>query len=102
MPTGPREPAFLGEFDRETEWQRDTLVNVYSTTKAMTAICAHRLVEQGVLDLDAPVASYWPEFGRAGKETLPVRWLLSHQAGLPAVRTRLPRGALYDWEAMTK
>ena len=89
------------EFDRDDEWQRDTLVNVYSTTKGMTAICAHRLVEQGKLDLDAPVASYWPEFGQAGKQELPVRWLLSHQAGLPAVRKPLPKGALYDWHAMT-
>ncbi len=68
---------------RTREWERDTIVNVYSTTKGMTAICAHRLVEEGRLDLDAPVAKYWPEFAAAGKETLPVRWLLSHQAGLP-------------------
>ena len=89
------------EFDREAEWERDTLVNVYSTTKGMTAICAHRLVEQGKLDLDAPVAAYWPEFAQAGKQELPVRWLLSHKAGLPAVRKPLPHGALYDWETMT-
>ncbi len=89
------------EFDRKDEWQRDTLVNLYSTTKGMTAICAHRLVEQGKLDLDAPVVQYWPEFGKAGKEALPVRYLLSHQAGLPAVRKPLPKGTLYDWDRMT-
>ena len=89
------------EFDRKDEWQRDTLVNVYSTTKGMTAICAHRLIEQGKLDVDAPVAQYWPEFARAGKQDLPVRWLLSHQAGLPALREPLPKGALYDWDVMT-
>jgi CubicO group peptidase (beta-lactamase class C family) len=89
------------EFDRAREWQRDTLVNLYSTTKGMTAICAHRLIEQGKLDLDEPVASYWPEFAAAGKQTLPVRYLLSHQAGLPAVREPLPSGALYDWDVMT-
>lgn len=89
------------EFDREAEWERDTLVNVYSTTKGMTAICANRLVEQGKLDLDAPVAAYWPEFAQAGKQELPVRWLLCHKAGLPAVRKPLPHGALYDWEQMT-
>ena len=89
------------EFDKKDEWQRDTLVNVYSTTKGMTAICAHRLIEQGKLDLDAPVALYWPEFAQAGKQDLPVRWLLSHQAGLPAVRKPLARGSLYDWQAMT-
>jgi CubicO group peptidase (beta-lactamase class C family) len=87
--------------ERTRPWERDTIVNTYSTTKGMTAICAHQLVEQGKLDLDAPVASYWPEFAAAGKEAIPVRWLLSHQAGLPAVRKPLPQGALYDWDAMT-
>jgi CubicO group peptidase (beta-lactamase class C family) len=89
-----------GSPDAEREWERDTLVNTYSTTKGMTAICAHRLVEQGRLDLDAPVAEYWPEFAAAGKETLPVRWLLSHQAGMPAIRRTLPPEALFDWDAM--
>jgi len=58
-------------------WIRDTLVNVYSTTKGLTAICAHRLVDEGKLDIDAPVAKYWPEFAQAGKEKLPVRYLLT-------------------------
>jgi CubicO group peptidase (beta-lactamase class C family) len=84
----------------EREWERDTLVNTYSTTKGMTAICAHRLVEQGRLDLDAPVAAYWPEFAAAGKEEIPVRWLLSHQSGLPAIRRKLPPEALYDWTVL--
>lgn len=82
-------------------WQRDTLVNVYSTTKGVTALAAHRLVDEGKLDLDAPVARYWPEFAQAGKGAVPVRLLLSHRAGLPAVRKLLPNEALYDWEAMT-
>ncbi len=85
---------------RTRPWRRDTLVNVYSTTKGVTAICAHRLVEAGKLDLDAPVARYWPEFAQAGKERIPVRWLLSHQAGLPAVRKPLPQEALYDWPVL--
>jgi CubicO group peptidase (beta-lactamase class C family) len=88
--------------ERTREWERDTLVNTYSTTKGMTAVCAHRLVEQGKLGLDEPVATYWPEFAAAGKQTLPVRYLLSHQAGLPAVRKPLPPDALYDWEVMTR
>ncbi|WP_438485289.1 serine hydrolase domain-containing protein [Streptomyces sp. S186] len=79
-------------------WERDTLVNVYSTTKGMTALCAHLLVDRGELDLDAPVARYWPEFARAGKEALPVRWLLCHRAGLPAPREPLAEGRAYDWE----
>ncbi len=86
--------------DRTREWRHDTIVNTYSTTKGMTAICAHRLVEQGRLDLDAPVATYWPEFASSGKEDLPVRYLLTHQAGLPAIREPLPTEALYDWDAM--
>lgn len=86
---------------RSRPWQRDTLVNVYSTTKGQTALAAHQLVDRGLLDLDAPVARYWPEFAAGGKEDLPVRYLLSHQAGLPAVREPLPPEALYDWEQMT-
>ena len=80
-------------------WARDTIVNTYSTTKGMTALVAHRLVEQGRIDLDAPVAEYWPEFADAGKQDIPVRWLLCHRAGLPAIRETMPDDALYDWDA---
>ncbi len=86
---------------RTRPWTRDTLVNIYSTTKGLAAMCAHRLVDQGKLDLDAPVAKYWPEFAQAGKDKLPVRYLLSHRAGLPAIRKTLPPEALYDWKTMT-
>jgi CubicO group peptidase (beta-lactamase class C family) len=87
---------------RTRPWGRDTLANVYSTTKGMTAICALRLVDEGLLDLDAPVARYWPEFAAAGKGDLPVRHLLTHRAGLAAVRKPLALDALYDWDTMTK
>jgi CubicO group peptidase (beta-lactamase class C family) len=87
---------------RTRPWKPDTIVNVYSTTKGMTAICANRLAEQGKLDLDAPVARYWPEFARAGKERIPVRWLLSHQAGVPALSKTVPREGRYDWRYMTE
>jgi CubicO group peptidase (beta-lactamase class C family) len=87
---------------RTRPWERDTLVNVYSTTKGMTALCAHRLADRGELDLDAPVARYWPEFAAANKESIPVRFLLNHRAGLAAVRSPLPPEALYDWGAMTR
>src|SRR5262245_24923554 len=87
---------------RTKPWRKDTLVNVYSTTKGMTALCAQRLIDAGRLDLDAPVARYWPEFAAAGKGEVPVRWLLSHQAGLAAVRQPLPAEALYDWDAMCR
>ncbi|WP_241777885.1 serine hydrolase domain-containing protein, partial [Streptomyces sp. CT34] len=84
--------------DRSRAWERDTLVNVYSTSKGMTALCAHLLADRGELDLDAPVVRYWPEFGQAGKEDIPVRWLLSHRAGLIAPREPLSPGRAYDWE----
>jgi CubicO group peptidase (beta-lactamase class C family) len=74
---------------RSRAWQQDTLVNVFSTTKGITALCAHILVDRGQLDLDAPVASYWPEFAQAGKDKIPVRYLLSHQAGLAGARQKL-------------
>src|SRR5512134_3476929 len=85
---------------RTRPWTRETIVHLYSVTKGMTALCAHRLVERGALDLDAPVARYWPEFAQAGKQEIPVRWLLSHRAGLQALRDPLPPAALYDWDAM--
>jgi CubicO group peptidase (beta-lactamase class C family) len=87
---------------RTRPWQRATIVNVYSTTKGMTALCAQRLVDAGKLDLDAPVARYWPEFAAAGKAEIPVLWLLAHKAGLAAVREMLPAEALYDWDAMCR
>ncbi|GAA0917933.1 serine hydrolase domain-containing protein [Nonomuraea longicatena] len=76
-----------GLADRETNrpWREDTVVKVASTTKGATAICAALLVQRGELDLDAPVARYWPEFAANGKERIKVRWLLSHQAGLPVL-----------------
>jgi CubicO group peptidase (beta-lactamase class C family) len=82
-------------------WQRDTLVNVFSVGKGMTAVCTARLIGQGRLDADAPVARHWPEFGASGKDAITVRQLLSHQAGLPALRDRLPDGSQLDWAAMT-
>jgi CubicO group peptidase (beta-lactamase class C family) len=86
---------------RARPWTADTIVSVASTTKGMVALCAHMLAERGKLDLDAPVARYWPEFAQGGKPDIPVRWLLSHRAGLPAIRPALPAEALLDWSAMT-
>jgi CubicO group peptidase (beta-lactamase class C family) len=87
---------------RARPWERDTIVNLYSVGKAVTAVCALRLVEAGRLDLDAPVARYWPEFAQAGKGRIPVRHLLTHQAGLPAIAHALPAGAWSEWNAMTE
>ncbi|MGV9882830.1 serine hydrolase domain-containing protein [Streptomyces sp. NPDC003006] len=95
---------WAGDADRSgtRPWERDTLVNVYSTTKGMTALCAHLLVDRGELDLDAPVARYWPGFARAGKADIPVRWLLSHRSGLIAPGEPMGPGAVYDWEKVTE
>ena len=79
-------------------WDQDTIVNVYSTTKVMTSICIHMLVDRGLLDLDAPVADYWPEFAQAGKEVLPVRYLLSHTSGLAGFDRTIRPKMLYKWE----
>ena len=86
---------------RTRPWTRDTIVNLFSVGKAITAICAHRLVEAGRLDLDVPVARYWPEFAQAGKDRVLVRHLLTHQAGLPAIAQSLPPGAWAEWDVMT-
>jgi len=87
---------------RTRAWQPETIVNLFSTTKGMAAICAHRLADQGKLDLDAPVARYWPEFAQADKGAIPVRWLLDHSAGLPAIGKPMPAGSTSDWRAMTE
>src|SRR6267142_2543827 len=79
---------------RTRPWDESTIVNLYSVGKAVTAVCALRLVEDGSLDLDAPVSRYWPEFGQGGKDRVSVRHLLTHQAGLPAVFRELPPGAV--------
>ena len=89
------------DYDRTRPWERDTIVNVWSSTKGMAALCAHMLAERGQLDIDAPVAQYWPEFAQAGKAAVTVRHALSHRAGVPAIREPLPPEALYDWDRMT-
>jgi CubicO group peptidase (beta-lactamase class C family) len=79
-------------------WDEHTMVIVYSTTKGATAICAHQLAQEGALDLDAPVAKYWPEFAQAGKDDVPVSYLLSHQAGLAWVDEELTLDEVLAWE----
>ncbi|MGW6906640.1 serine hydrolase domain-containing protein [Streptomyces sp. NPDC054940] len=83
---------------RSRPWERDTLVNVWSTSKGPTALCAHILADRGLLDLDAPVATYWPEFAAAGKDQILVRHLLSHRAGLSGLREPHSLQQLCDWE----
>jgi len=83
-------------------WEENTITHVWSCTKGATALCAHMLVSQGLLDLEAPVVRYWPEFGQAGKESIPVKMLLNHQSGVAAISEPIPPGALYDWEFMVR
>ena len=67
---------------RTLPWERDTIVNVWSTTKEVTALAVLLLADRGLLDLDAPVATYWPEFAAAGKEAVTVTHLMSHTSGV--------------------
>jgi len=83
-------------------WQEDTIVQVMSCSKGITSLLVHQLAEQGKIDLDEPVVKYWPEFAQAGKDNIPVRYLLSHQAGLPAPDQMLPPGSTSNWEIMVE
>lgn len=93
--------AGVADKDGQQAWHSDTILNLFSCTKPFTAVTALQLVGEGKLELDVPVARYWPEFAAAGKERITLRHLLSHQAGLPAIRESLPAEALYDWQTMT-
>lgn len=79
------------------KWERNTLVNFFSVSKALCAISANVLVERGLVELDAPVARLWPEFG---KHEITLRHILSHQAGLSAIREPMDDGAMLDWNTM--
>lgn len=79
-------------------WQEDTLILVFSTTKGATAICANRLAQEGRLDVDAPVADYWPEFAAEGKQDIPVSYLLSHQAGLAWIDGDMTAEEALSWD----
>ena len=83
-------------------WEKDTIINVYSTTKTMTALTALLLADRGELDFDAPVARYWPEFAANGKERIKVSQVMSHSSGLSGWREPVTTiEDLYDWEKMT-
>ncbi|MEU4200842.1 serine hydrolase domain-containing protein [Streptomyces sp. NPDC026294] len=81
-------------------WAQNTLQLVYSATKGATATVAHMLVQRGELDMDAPVAKYWPEFAANGKADMPVRWLLSHRAGLVTLDQPVPLADALAWHPM--
>ncbi len=92
----------LANPDAGLAWTRDTVSIVFSCTKGATAICAHMLASQGKLDIDAPVAEYWPEFACNGKENATVKMMLDHSVGLPACKTFLKMGGAYDWDYMVE
>jgi len=76
---------------RSQPWERDTVTICFSTTKGVASTVIHRLADRGLVDYEAPVASYWPEFGVAGKQAITVRELLSHQAGLHSMTDLVSR-----------
>ncbi len=88
--------------DDDRPWEQDTLVNVYSTTKTMTALCVLMLADRGEVDLHAPVATYWPEFAAAGKDAITVAQVMSHTAGLSGFDPAITPEDLYDWDAICK
>jgi CubicO group peptidase (beta-lactamase class C family) len=86
---------------RTRRWERDTITNVWSTTKTMTSLCALLLVERRELDVDAPVARYWPEFAAAGKGGVLVRHLLGHTSGVSGWAQQVSTEDLFDWDRST-
>src|SRR5471030_356761 len=86
---------------KSAPWGRDTITNVWSTTKTMTFVCALMLADRGQLDFHTPVSHYWPEFSAAGKEAIEVRHLMGHTAGLSGWEEPLEGPQLADWELCT-
>jgi CubicO group peptidase (beta-lactamase class C family) len=86
---------------RSLPWSENTITTVFSTTKSMTSLAALVLIDRGELDLDAPVASYWPEFAARGKERIQVRHLLSHTSGVSGWERPVALEDLYDWDKST-
>ncbi len=87
--------------ERTRPWERDTIVNVYSTTKTMCALTALLVADRGELDFKAPVAKYWPEFAANGKQDVTVAQLMSHSSGLSGWKEPITGDDLYDWEKAT-
>jgi CubicO group peptidase (beta-lactamase class C family) len=86
---------------RTRPWERDTIVNVWSTTKTVTSLAVLMLADRGLVDLDAPVARYWPEFAAQGKEGVLVRHLMSHTSGVAGWNTPFAFDEMYDLERST-
>lgn len=89
--------AGFGDLAGGRTWEEDTIQLVFSATKGITAVCVNLLVERRLVDVDAPIAAYWPEFAARGKGRIPVRWALSHRAGLAAVDGELTLADVLAW-----
>ena len=83
-------------------WVEDTINVIMSSSKGASALCVHLLIDRGQLELDAPIAAYWPEFAKNGKADITVRMALSHTAGVPHVRTPVSAMGLADWDFMIR
>jgi CubicO group peptidase (beta-lactamase class C family) len=92
----------LADRDLAKPWARDTIVIAFSCTKGVTAVCANKLIEEGRLDPDARVAEYWPEFAANGKSDIPVRWVLSHRAGLAVVEGDFTMDDVVAWDPIVE
>ena len=92
----------IADPEKETLWGKDTIVNVWSTTKTMAAICTLMLFDRGLIELDSPVCKYWKDFEQNGKEKVLVSHLLSHSAGLPGFDAPITEDQLFDWEYTCK
>lgn len=92
----------IADQDSGRPWTEDTMVVVFSATKGVAATCMHMLAERGLLDFDAPIATYWPEFAANGKGGITVAMALSHQAGLPVWQAELPPRALHDFDLLSE
>jgi len=86
---------------RSQAWEHDTLCCMFSVSKALTTICVLQAIAEGFIDLDRPVADYWPDFAGSEKDAITTREILAHRAGLPAWHEPVPRDLLYDWSGVT-
>lgn len=95
--------VWAGHLDEEKSepWQENTIVNVFSSTKTVSFLCALILADRGLLDFDAPVMHYWPEFAANGKDKVLVWHLMNHAAGLSGMDVPVESGDFYDWDKMT-
>jgi CubicO group peptidase (beta-lactamase class C family) len=85
---------------RQQPWQQDTLASVFSGSKGLTSTCVHLLVERGEIDLEKPVATYWPEFAQSGKDAVTVAMVMAHRSGVIGPQRRLSPTEVLDWDGV--